>query len=119
MSERDELAALLFTTDNSKSVSPWSEWEHSKNEPRLVEYVYAMADALIRSGYTKPRQVNTVEELDALPFESVVRDEQGHVLERWGGPEESVWVTVMVNAFIPPADIALPATVLYTPESES
>jgi hypothetical protein len=50
---RDELAALLFTTDNCKAVSPWSEWEHSKQEPRLVEYVYAMADALIAAGYVK------------------------------------------------------------------
>jgi hypothetical protein len=53
VSARDEIAALLFVTDNSKSVSPWSEWEHVKNEPRLVEYVYAMADALIEAGYRK------------------------------------------------------------------
>ena len=51
--ERDELAGLLFTTDNSRSVNPWSEWEHCKNEPRLVEYVYAMADAILAAGYRK------------------------------------------------------------------
>jgi hypothetical protein len=53
MSEREEIAALLFVTDNSRSVSPWSEWEHVKQDPRLVEYVYAMADALIAAGYSK------------------------------------------------------------------
>lgn len=51
MSGRDELAGLLFTTDNSKAVSPWSEWEHAKQEPRLSEYVYAMADAILAAGY--------------------------------------------------------------------
>lgn len=59
--------------------------------------------------------IATIEELEALPFESVIRDAEGHVLERWGGPDEYFWVTVMVPNFIPPAEITLPATVLHRP----
>jgi hypothetical protein len=72
-----------------------------------------IAAAILDAGYRKPRTIATAEELDALPFESVVRDAEGHVLERWGEPEENLWTTVMVNAYIPCGDIALPATVLY------
>jgi hypothetical protein len=72
-----------------------------------------IAAAILDAGYRKLRAVTTAEELDALPFESVVRDAEGHVLERWGEPEESLWTTVMVNAYIRRDDIALPATVLY------
>jgi len=53
MNEREEIAGLLFTTDNSKAVSPWSEWEHAKKDPRLSEPYYIMADALLAAGYRK------------------------------------------------------------------
>lgn len=78
-----------------------------------LPYVFHATKALQELGYTKPRLVATVEELAALPFESVIRDAEGHVLERWGEPEENLWATVMVGAYIPRGDIALPATVLY------
>ncbi|URC18081.1 hypothetical protein QEO76_gp56 [Arthrobacter phage Cole] len=63
------------------------------------------------------RTITTLEELDALPCESVIRDAEGHVLERWGEPEENLWVTVMVKDYISRGDIALPATVLLDPEA--
>ena len=65
------------------------------------------------------RIITTRDELDALPFESVIRDLDSHVLEKWGEPHENLWATVMVNAFILPADITLPATVLYAPEPQT
>jgi hypothetical protein len=65
----------------------------------------------------KPRQIRTMEELDALPFETVIRDGDQCVLERWGEPEENGWVSVMVTSFIPPDQITLPAVVLYEPNA--
>lgn len=51
MTERDELAKLLFTTDNSRMKDPQGEWLAA--EPRHLAYVYNMADALIAAGYRK------------------------------------------------------------------
>lgn len=57
--------------------------------------------------------ITTIEELEALPFESVIRDAGGHVLERWGDPDVPMWLTVGVSGFVPPVDITLPANVLH------
>ena len=113
MSAREDIAALLFTTDNSKAVAPWSEWEHSKNEPRLTEYVYAMADALIAAGYRKPRTITTAEELDALPYATTVMHDEGWgvtVAERHA--EDMRWYVTGCLEYIRP-EALLPATVLY------
>ncbi|MDF9748677.1 hypothetical protein [Arthrobacter sp. ES3-54] len=118
MSAREDIAALLFTTDNSKAVAPWSEWEHSKKEPRLTEYVYAMADAILAAGYSKPHTITTVEELDALPEGSIVRTESYSLYvkdEIRVGPT-SWWVTTNEQFDFPSIDITLPATALYIPE---
>lgn len=76
-----------------------------------------IADSLLQAGYRKPRTITTLDELDALPFEAVLRDFDGHVLERWGQPSENLWATVMVTSYIPRRDISLPATVLFDPEA--
>lgn len=59
------------------------------------------------------RTIATVEELDALPFESVARDAEGYVLERWGEPEDHMWATPMNGAWIRSTEVTLPATVLH------
>lgn len=61
----------------------------------------------------KPRSVTTSEDLDALTFESVIRDAEGHVLERWGDAEHVQWSTPGCKWFVPATEIALPVTVLY------
>jgi hypothetical protein len=48
---REELARLLFTTDNSNAKDPAREWEEVP--PEWSQYVYNMADALIAAGYVK------------------------------------------------------------------
>lgn len=60
MSERDELAKLLFTTDNGRMKDPEGEWLAA--EPRHRAYVYDMADALLAAGYrkTEPRWADTL-----------------------------------------------------------
>jgi hypothetical protein len=51
---REELARLLFTTDNSGAVDPAHEWEMLSHQAvKHVQYVYDMADALIAAGYVK------------------------------------------------------------------
>lgn len=55
--ERDELAEIVYDA-----------WRHE--EPRDTAEI--AADAILAAGYRKPRQVTTVEELDALPIRSIV-----------------------------------------------
>lgn len=93
MTERNELTDIIASNRN--------------------EYADKTATRILASGYRKPYRVTTTEGLDALPLESVIRDAQGHVLERWGEQDENTWATVMVSVFIPHEEITLPATVLY------
>ena len=53
MNERDELAHLLFITDNRDADDPEYEWILATLYGHQPEYVYKMADALIAAGYTK------------------------------------------------------------------
>lgn len=107
MSERDELVAILERDDLHFDTG--SHYELATEDA---------ADAVLAAGYRKPRTIATTEELDALPFESVIRDGDECVLERWGDLEESGWVTVMVTSFVPRDQITLPATVLYAGGAE-
>ena len=80
-----------------------------------MEADYAMADAIIAAGWRPPaRTVTTVEELDALPKESVVRNaERTELCEKW---HDNKWWE-MGNEYSFNSDgVALPATVLYEPE---
>jgi len=61
MNARDELAELI----RSKR-TPWvTNTEHWQMEDE-------QAEAILAAGYVKQRQVQTVADLDALPYESVV-----------------------------------------------
>ena len=72
MSARDELALDIFLADNSnipegELLKAWDE-----EAGHLRPYAHGIADGLIAKGYSKPRTITTVEELDALPRGSVV-----------------------------------------------
>jgi len=62
---------------------------------------------------TKPRTVTTVEELDALPAQSFIRERDGfHRLKEFNG----TWLLCIQSGGTGESDeIELPATVLYTP----
>lgn len=61
MTQRDELAELIRA---NRAV--WvTNSEHAQMEAR-------QADAILTAGYSRPKQVTTVAELDALPVGSVV-----------------------------------------------
>jgi hypothetical protein len=80
-----------------------------------------LADAILAAGYRKPRTITAVEELDALGLRSTIIDADGEVwvndgdsLDQWGSvthPE-----SYGGPKWIGPADVALPATVLYEPQ---
>jgi hypothetical protein len=65
---------------------------------------------------SRPRQVTTVAELDALPVGSVVLSEQGAIWER---ESDAYWIETGNTWRVQSEDIALPARVLYVPEEES
>lgn len=115
--ERDELARDIFTADNSRYTkeqahAEWAEWILGGVDPKQ-NYCFNTADGLIAQGYRKPRMVTSLEDLEALPFEAVIRDAEGHVLERWGDAEHVMWSTPGCKWFVPVTEIALPVTVLY------
>jgi len=72
----------------------------------------SLSYAVLAAGYSKPRTISTVKELDALPEHSVVRSGEGAVWESDSG----VWYETASRLLHVAADIALPATVLYAPE---
>lgn len=91
------------------------QFEHQapQDDCRVCPDVQRAAAAVEVMGYRKPRTVTTAEGLDALPFEAVIRDAEGHVLERWGDAEHVQWSTPGCKWFVPATEIALPVTVLY------
>lgn len=69
-------------------------------------------------GWLKPRTVNSAAELDALPMFTVIRSEQGSVWERqYGALGKPLWIEATQTRGFPHSsdEIALPATVLFTP----
>ena len=68
------------------------------------------ADAILEAGWRPPaRTVTTVEELDALPEGTMIRDSEGTVAENWDG----TWYVTGAGRYW---NEDLPATVLYEPE---
>ena len=61
-------------------------------------------------------EVNSVEELEALPLESVVRDKYGYVYLLEDEDDEFKWSRNGLDAHFPSWGIVLPAHVLYRPE---
>ncbi|MCZ4613323.1 hypothetical protein [Rhodococcus qingshengii] len=82
---------------------------------------YLAAAALQNDGWLKPRTVTSVEELEALPGLSVIRDADlfdspGDILEKWFRPTGWQWMRVGSLKFRASNEINLPATVIFTPE---
>ncbi|MCD2099607.1 hypothetical protein QNA24_30020 [Rhodococcus qingshengii] len=61
MSQRDELAGLIDLITN--------RFDNEVTDP----WLWSLADAIRAAGYRKPRTIETVEELDALPEDSIVQ----------------------------------------------
>ncbi|NWL34473.1 hypothetical protein [Paenarthrobacter nitroguajacolicus] len=109
-SERDEIARDILDGRINAAIE---EWDAAKPGAFPAHVAAHVADGLCADGYRKPRTVATIEDLDALPFEAVIRDAEGHALERWGDAEHVQWSTPGCKWFVPATEIALPVTVLY------
>jgi len=105
MNARDELAAVIaagYGDDNSDC-----PYDHAPT----------IAEAVLAAGYSKPRTITTAEELDALGYGAVFRDDNGRLWEvegiGYGGVDKAL------NAMSIGARIAFtsfgdfPATVLH------
>lgn len=102
--EREELAAIIS--------APRMHTNMSGDKHR------ATADAILAAGYRKPRTITTIEELNALPDESIVRTRHGDILEL-DEDRTGEWR----NGYRPGWDIGfiasehdLPATLLWSPD---
>lgn len=83
----------------------WGTWEDVAK--RTVEAYLAAA---------QPRTVETVEQLDALPFESIVLDQDDDQMKRVANGEGGAhWVRFGDTWAYRTKDVVLPATVLWTP----
>lgn len=101
MSARDELWQLVNLAANV---------ETDRSE------IDRATDAILAAGYSKPRVITTVEELDALPGESVVRDQSGMVYELdyiVAEPLNKWWITPGSEGHGSNRSVDLPATVLH------
>ena len=82
--------------------------------PDEADHYRKFADVVLAAGYRKPHNITTPEALDALPFLTVIRDDDGNVHERleWNYGPTLQWVSDGAEDSHP----KLPATVLYQPE---
>jgi hypothetical protein len=92
VSERDELAAIV-------------------NEADWACRSQTIAEAILADGYRKPRTITTVEELEALPDNTVIRDSEPATLQlvdgQWFVPgHDQPWYVESID---------LPVTVLHEP----
>lgn len=91
MSDRHEIAAIISAGD--ADVDP-----------------LGIADAILAAGYRRPRTITTAQELDALPWEAVMRDVFGDVYSARG--HGTFWAFGDDDSQVRD-EIVLPATVLF------
>ena len=108
---RDLLAQII----NEYMEADVPETVADKHEP--VDADYAMADAILAAGWLPPaRTVTTVEQLDALPVGSIVRDDERAALdEKW---DDNLWAEVGYEYTFSSISIHTPVTVLWEPEED-
>ncbi|WP_139794562.1 hypothetical protein [Prescottella equi] len=101
MNQRDELAQDIRAVDGSHSLGAGE-----------------LAERLTERGWSRPRVVETIEQLVELPVGAVVLTEQGGVYEARSTVPYQTWRETGSRYVHTPADLALPATVLYLPEEQ-
>ena len=77
MSERDELATVIHRRICEESLSECLEDEG---------YCVKAASEVLAAGYSKPRTITTVAELEALPSGSIIRDDLGFAWQKYNKP---------------------------------
>lgn len=103
MSARDELAAVI--ADSAV--------------PRDGAYVIVPAEAaaeVLAAGWHLPRIITSLNSLDALEVETIIRDADGFPKEKQTGPEGEYWAAPGHRRAFDPHEIWLPVTVLWEPQ---
>jgi len=77
--------------------------------------LYDLARVTIAAGYSKPRTIETVEELDALPDGAIILEPHGTPTRAVKRQDGKNWWIDGPDAMSASALIPLPATVLYEP----
>ncbi|AUS31697.1 hypothetical protein C1M55_12015 [Rhodococcus qingshengii] len=114
---RDELAEAIKGYGKS-FLGECEEVDVAKIEHSFDCMADGLADYLTEDdGWSKPRTVNSAADLDALPVGSVVRelDDAPSVFEKVACEDETGWEMPGDLHWYTPGEIALPATVLFTP----
>lgn len=121
MSTRDELArALAICDDYDGCFERVDEWEatpederHDDNYPASdyedCQWWLRRADAALE--LLRPRVVETIDQLEALPEGSVIHDGESCICER----DDNGWLITGSRNSYSHHDIVLPATVLHLP----
>ena len=120
--ERDELARVIF--DSSRNNTQIDLQNDRRLKGSQLAWAGYAADAILAAGYRKPRQVTTVEEVAALPVDSVIAGRPLRLESTVGNIfcvadpelEEQAGLYVMGVDGVQPFDFIyddLPATVLH------
>lgn len=123
MSTREELADTIAVALRDSDMGGYTGISDLGDALLDSHYdLLAVADAVLADYQPKPRTVNSVEELEALPGLSVIRDADlfdspGDVLEKWYRPTGWQWMRVGSVKFRASNEINLPATVIFIPEA--
>lgn len=77
-----------------------------------------LAEHLTTRGWRQQTTITTLDELEALPAGTVVRDNGNDVSERRNHAKGEDWYCIGIYDTLPTSHIELPARVLYRPEGE-
>ena len=105
MTARDELENIVHD-----AMYPGGDRDDRMTWPRSI---FDAATAFLAAGYTKPRTISTVEELDALPVGAIVQDAYAVGCQRTNKWLHHEWERI---GHANPHGPYLPATVLYEPQ---
>jgi hypothetical protein len=106
MSERDDLARAIANQLDRLFLN---------RELDPAPQDYQVADALLKAGWRQTRTVSSAEELDALGYGFVVRDDYGIVYAKPFN-KGNFWLMVGDHEHHPAEHILLPATVIHEGE---
>lgn len=105
----------LTLRDRLVDLIEWAETDtYATSQPDGMARTTILATAILDAGWRPPaRTVTTVEELDALPEGTMIRDSEGTVAENWDGTWHSTEGGCYGHEIL-----ALPATVFYEPKED-
>lgn len=122
MSDRDDLARLIFVADNWKqseadSLNDWDAWTGGGKD----SYAHRTADAILAAGWVKPRTITTRAEANSLPDRSAFITPGEIIFRKWEnyyGEGKHAWereLGQMVPAEMLSESGHFPAVVLHEP----